>query len=464
VTKNCQVWVVDDDASIRWVLERALDNAGLSVQQFATVEEALKELVYEQPRVVMTDIRMQGKIGIEFLAALGRMFPDIRVIVMTAYTDLDSAVSAYRGGAFEYLPKPFDLDEVTALVKRALVEHLVQVMGSFFEPEVELIGAAPAMQEVYRLIGRLSKSTMNVLISGESGTGKELVARAIHNTSPCADKKLVAINTAAIPSELLETELFGCEKGAFTGAEEQCIGRFEQAEGGTLFLDEIGDMPLALQTRLLRVLSDGSFYRVGGHQQRIANVRVIAATNQNLERQVKDGRFREDLYHRLNVIEIPLPPLRNRPEDIADLARVFLARAANELGVEPKTLDNRSEELLRTAHWPSNVRQLENLCRRLTVMVPGKLITSVNLPPDYFSNYGGENELQVDWQKALNQSVQEKLAGGQLNLLADFGPQFERVLLRAALTFTGGRKEDAARRIGWGRNTVTRKLKELDIN
>jgi len=259
---------------------------------------------------------------------------------------------------------------------------------------------------------------MNVLISGESGTGKELVARAIHNTSPCADKKLVAINTAAIPSELLETELFGCEKGAFTGAEEQCIGRFEQAEGGTLFLDEIGDMPLALQTRLLRVLSDGSFYRVGGHQQRIANVRVIAATNQNLERQVKDGRFREDLYHRLNVIEIPLPPLRNRPEDIADLARVFLARAANELGVEPKTLDNRSEELLRTAHWPGNVRQLENLCRRLTVMVPGKLITSVNLPPDYFSNYGGENELQVDWQKALNQSVQEKLAGGQLNLSA----------------------------------------------
>ena len=443
------------------MLERTFLDAGLTVRHFSTADEALKKAAHEQPSVVMTDIRMQGKTGIEFLEVLRVEFPDIRVIVMTAYSDLDSAVAAYQGGAFEYLPKPFDLDEATAIVKRALISHSERLTSEVFEKKVGLIGSAPAMQEVYRLIGRLAKSTMNVLITGESGTGKEVVARAIHNTSPRAANILVAINTAAIPGELLETELFGHEKGAFTGAEAQRIGRFEQAEGGTLFLDEIGDMPLALQTRLLRVLSDGSFYRVGGHQQQVANVRVIAATNQNLSDQVKEGRFREDLYHRLNVIDIPLPPLRHRREDILELAHTFLGQAASELGVESKTLDNASEETLRNAAWPGNVRQLENLCRRLTVMAPGRLITNLDLPQDYLADVAVSKELETDWQRVLNQTVQEKLASGQENLLADLSPQFEQVLLQAALAVTGGRKQEAARRIGWGRNTLTRKLKEL---
>ena len=458
---SSQVWVVDDDASIRWVLRRTFTDAGLSVQQFSSADEALERVVVEQPKVILTDVRMRGTDGIRFLETLRVEFPKIQVIIMTAYSDLESTISAYRSGAFEYLSKPFDLDEATIIVKRALVGDIRKSTSSLMDSKEELIGSASVMQEVYRLIGRLSNTTMNVLITGESGTGKELVARAIHRSSPRSDHDLVAINTAAIPSELLETELFGHEKGAFTGAEAQRIGRFEQAQGGTLFLDEIGDMPLALQTRLLRVLSDGSFYRVGGRQQRVADVRVIAATNQNLMVQVNKGKFREDLFHRLNVIEIPLPPLRERREDILELVRAFLDQASIELGTEAKILDPFCEEIFVNADWPGNVRQLENLCRRLTVMAPGRLITKEDLPAD-FSAYTDKAETpEIDWKMALTKLVTKKLGDGQANLIAQLGPEFERILLQATLDFTDGRKQNAAQRIGWGRNTLTRKLKEL---
>ena len=458
---SSQVWVVDDDASIRWVLRRTFTDAGLSVQQFSSADEALERVVVEQPKVILTDVRMQGTDGIQFLETLRVEFPKIQVIIMTAYSDLESTISAYRSGAFEYLSKPFDLDEATIIVKRALVGDIRKSTSSVMDSKEELIGSASVMQEVYRLIGRLSNTTMNVLITGESGTGKELVARAIHRSSPRSDHDLVAINTAAIPAELLETELFGHEKGAFTGAEAQRIGRFEQAQGGTLFLDEIGDMPLALQTRLLRVLSDGSFYRVGGRQQRVADVRVIAATNQNLMVQVNKGKFREDLFHRLNVIEIPLPPLRERREDILELVRAFLDQASIELGTEAKILDPFCEEIFVNADWPGNVRQLENLCRRLTVMAPGRLITKEDLPADFSAYTDKAETLEIDWKMALTKLVTKKLGDGQANLIAQLGPEFERILLKATLDFTDGRKQNAAQRIGWGRNTLTRKLKEL---
>ena len=464
MSQGSSVWVVDDDASIRWVLEKALSNAGFAVTLFDNADDVLKRVRREQPDVIVTDIRMPGTSGLELLEVLGSDAPDLPVIVMTAHSDLDSAVSAYQGGAFEYLPKPFDLEEAVALVGRALQKKALEdTQSKVTKRDSEIIGEAPAMQTVFRVIGRLSGSQMNVLISGESGTGKELVARAIYRNSLRSAKPFVAINTAAIPAELLESELFGHEKGAFTGAQEQRRGRFEQASGGTLFLDEIGDMPLELQTRLLRVLSDGTFFRVGGHQELTADVRVVAATNQDLGRRVAEGRFREDLFHRLNVIGITLPPLRERLEDIPALADVFLHKAATELEVEPKRLDSNALQVLCEATWPGNVRELENLCRRLTVLAPGATITSVDLPADV-STQSVATDSSQNWQRLLEEAAAERFARGQKDILSELGPDFERVLLRTALGFTGGRKQEAARWIGWGRNTLTRKLKELDVD
>ena len=464
MSQGSSVWVVDDDASIRWVLEKALSNAGFAVTLFDNADDVLKRVRREQPDVIVTDIRMPGTSGLELLEVLGSDAPDLPVIVMTAHSDLDSAVSAYQGGAFEYLPKPFDLEEAVALVGRALQKKALEdTQSKATKRDSEIIGEAPAMQTVFRVIGRLSGSQMNVLISGESGTGKELVARAIYRNSLRSAKPFVAINTAAIPAELLESELFGHEKGAFTGSQEQRRGRFEQASDGTLFLDEIGDMPLELQTRLLRVLSDGTFFRVGGHQELTADVRVVAATNQDLERRVAEGRFREDLFHRLNVIGITLPPLRERLEDIPALADVFLHKAATELEVEPKRLDSNALQVLCEATWPGNVRELENLCRRLTVLAPGATITSVDLPADV-STQSMATESSQNWQRLLEEAAAERFARGQKGILSELGPDFERVLLRTALGFTGGRKQEAARWIGWGRNTLTRKLKELDVD
>jgi two-component system nitrogen regulation response regulator GlnG len=464
MSQGSSVWVVDDDASIRWVLEKALSNAGFAVTLFNNADDVLKRVRREQPGVIVTDIRMPGTSGLEMLKVLGRDAPDLPVIVMTAHSDLDSAVSAYQGGAFEYLPKPFDLEEAVALVSRALQKKVLEdTQSRVAKRDSEIIGEAPAMQTVFRVIGRLSGSQMNVLISGESGTGKELVARAIYRNSLRSAKPFVAINTAAIPAELLESELFGHEKGAFTGAQEQRRGRFEQASGGTLFLDEIGDMPLELQTRLLRVLSDGTFFRVGGHQELTADVRVVAATNQNLGRRVAEGRFREDLFHRLNVIGITLPPLRERREDIPALAEVFLHKAATELAVEPKRLDSSAVQVLCEAAWPGNVRELENLCRRLTVLAPGATVTTVDLPSDVSARSVATGSSQ-NWQRLLEEAAAERFARGQKDILSELGPDFERVLLRTALGFTGGRKQEAARWIGWGRNTLTRKLKELDVD
>jgi two-component system nitrogen regulation response regulator GlnG len=458
------VWVVDDDRSIRWVLERALETAGLNVRAFDSANEIGELLERSRPDAIVTDIRMPGVSGLELLRTINQRAPEIPVIIMTAHTDLEAAVASYRGGAFEYLPKPFDVDEAVNLVRRA-VEHRRRQKTEApegAERVPEIIGAAASMQEVFRAIGRLSGSNLNVLVVGESGTGKELVARALHNHSPRAERPFIAINIAAIPSELLESELFGHEKGAFTGAVQQRKGRFEQASGGTLFLDEIGDMPPALQTRLLRVLQDGKFYRVGGHEQIATDARIVAATNQDLEARVKDGRFREDLFHRLNVIRISLPPLRERREDIPLLTRHFLGRAAAELGVEGKQLTPEAEAHLARLPWPGNVRQLENACRWLTVMAPGQVIRIEDLPA----------ELRVleepaasadDWQRALRNHIERRLARGEDNIYPDANAAFERLLIEAALKHTGGRKQDAARRLGLGRNTLTRKLKELGM-
>ena len=467
MNKRTRVWVVDDDASIRWVLDKALGSAGFAATVFDNADDVLARVRRTPPDVIITDIRMPGTSGLDLLKALGEQLPQLPVIVMTAHSDLDSAVSAYRGGAFEYLPKPFDLEEAVALVGRALQKKTAQSVDQSADSAqpAGMIGEAPAMQEVFRVIGRLSKSHMNVLISGESGTGKELAARAIYRNSPRAEQPLVAINTAAIPAELLESELFGHEKGAFTGAQEQRQGRFEQADHGTLFLDEIGAMPFELQTRLLRVLADNTFYRVGGHKQLAVDVRVIAATNQDLEGRVRDQRFREDLYHRLNVIAIRLPALRERREDVPTLAKAFLTSAAGELEVEPKQLDEAALATLVACDWPGNVRQLENLCRRLTVMAPGRIITTTDLPTEVRGQGAAvTGTVANDWQQLLVQAVTTRLERGQHDILAEVGPQFERTLLRTALSFTGGRKQEAARWLGWGRNTLTRKLKELGID
>ncbi|KPL28398.1 MAG: nitrogen regulation protein NR(I) [Acidithiobacillales bacterium SM1_46] len=463
MTSQDIIWVIDDDRSIRWVLEKALAQAGCSVRSFESGEEIVDLLDRQQPDVILSDIRMPGVSGLDLLAAISAKAPHIPVIIMTAHTDLESAVASYRGGAFEYLPKPFDVDDAVRLVRRALEHRRRQKTAAAVAVDraPEILGAAPSMQEVFRAIGRLSGSHLSVLINGESGTGKELVARALHNHSPRADKPFIAINIAAIPNELLESELFGHEKGAFTGAMQQRRGRFEQASGGTLFLDEIGDMPADLQTRLLRVLQDGKFYRVGGHDQITTDVRIIAATNQNLEKRVAEGRFREDLFHRLNVIRIHLPPLRERREDIPTLARHFLRQSAKELGVEAKQLAAETEEFLSHLPWPGNVRQLENTCRWLMVMAPGQVVRIEDLPPELRAD---ESEAPADaWEETLRASIEQRLSRGEQNIFPDINAHFERVLIEAALRATGGRKQDAARRLGWGRNTLARKLKELQL-
>jgi two-component system, NtrC family, nitrogen regulation response regulator GlnG len=457
------VWIVDDDRSIRWVIEKALSREGIAFSSFSSAQDALDALGASSPEVLVSDIRMPGRSGLELLQAVKQRHPSVPVIVMTAYSDLDSAVAAFQGGAYEYLPKPFDIDQAVGLIRRALDESRRETQVNEVVPETEILGHAPAMQEVFRAIGRLSQSSATVLITGESGTGKELVARALHRHSARASQPFVAINTAAMPKDLLESELFGHERGSFTGAQQQRRGRFEQAEGGTLFLDEIGDMPAELQTRLLRVLSDGSFYRVGGHQQIKGNVRVIAATHQNLEQRVREGTFREDLYHRLNVIRLRLPSLRERSEDIPLLAKHFLAMSAKQLGVEPKRIGDDALAHLARLDFPGNVRQLENLCHWLTVMAPGQVIDLANLPPEFRAQSLDAAAAGSDWLAALEQEAERRLARGDTGILDALGRQFERALISKALAKTGGRRIDAANLLGMGRNTITRKIQELGI-
>ena len=492
------IWIVDDDESIRWVLEKALARESLATRSFSNVRDVVEALKTATPQVLVSDIRMPGESGLEVLQVVKTMHPGLPVIVMTAFSDLDSAVAAFQGGAFEYLAKPFDLDKAVELIRRALEESLRE---SDVEQAVadtpEILGQAAAMQDVFRAIGRLSQSNVTVLITGESGTGKELVARALHKHSPRASQPFIALNTAAIPKDLLESELFGHERGAFTGAQATRRGRFEQAEGGTLFLDEIGDMPFDLQTRLLRVLSDGHFYRVGGHQSLKANVRVIAATHQNLEQRVREGLFREDLYHRLNVIRLRLPSLRERPEDIAILTRHFLAQSARQLGVEAKRVSEQAMQFLASLDLPGNVRQLENLCNWITVMAPGQTVEIKDLPPELTSgevipslsvtstHSPADQPLAVDrevaplhmvgaplvattpersgWIALLEAEAAHMLSAGKPEVMDALGRQFESALIKTALKHTHGRKNDAAIRLGIGRNTITRKIQELGI-
>jgi two-component system, NtrC family, nitrogen regulation response regulator GlnG len=460
-----RVWLVDDDTSIRWVLERALKNGGMLPKAFDAAEPALAALRNDTPDVLITDIRMSGQSGIDLLRKVHDTRPELPVIVMTAYSDLGSAVSAYESGAFEYLAKPFDIDQAVDLVKRAAAAGVKSVdTGVTVPPPIpELLGRAPAMQQVFRAIGRLSRSSVNVLITGESGTGKELAARALHEHSPRLNKPFIALNTSAIPAELLESELFGHEKGSFTGADSLRRGRFEQADGGSLFLDEIGDMSTSLQTRLLRVLAEGEFYRVGGQTPIRVDVRVIAATHQNLEERVRSGQFREDLFHRLNVIRIELPPLRARPEDVADLLEHYMRIAAQELGVEPKTLTADARERLSAYPWPGNVRELVNLCRRLTVLAPGNDIRVEDLPPEV-TGAAANAPADQDWTSALAQWADRQSLSPPRPLLDDALPAFERTLIRVALRHTQGHRQEAARLLGWGRNTLTRKLKELGMD
>jgi len=463
MTSSLRVWLVDDDASIRWVLERALKNAGMTPRVFEAAESALATLVNETPDVLMTDIRMAGKSGLELLRSVHERHPGLPVIVMTAHSDLGSAVSAYEGGAFEYLPKPFDVDQAVDLVRRAAQVNERPAEAAPTMQMSELLGKAPSMQQVFRAIGRLSRSSVNVLVTGESGTGKELAARALHGHSPRVNKAFIALNTSAIPSELLESELFGHEKGSFTGADSLRRGRFEQADGGTLFLDEIGDMNLPLQTRLLRVLAEGEFYRVGGQTPIKVDVRVIAATHQNLEERVAKGQFREDLFHRLNVIRIELPPLRARREDVPMLLSHYLALAANELGVETKTLAPDAADVLARYSWPGNVRELVNLCRRLTVLAPGSEVHVDDLPVE-ITTAGPSSTPADDWVAGLAGWANKAAASGGRPLLDEAMPQFEKTLIHVALKHTQGHRQAAAKLLGWGRNTLTRKLKELGMD
>ena len=458
------IWILDDDKSIRWVFEKALARTDLEFKTFSNVAEAMNALAQEQPQVVVSDIRMPGGSGLDFLAEVKQKYPDIPVIIMTAYSDLESAVAAFQGGAFEYLAKPFDVDQAIDVIKRAVEESQRQAVDNVvLEETPEIIGQAPAMQEVFRAIGRLSRSHATVLINGESGSGKELVASALHKHSPRAEKPFIAINTAAIPKDLLESELFGHERGAFTGAAAARRGRFEQADNGTLFLDEIGDMPADLQTRLLRVLSDGQFYRVGGHQPLKVNVRVIAATHQDLEERVKLGLFREDLFHRLNVIRLRLPPLRERREDIPHLTKHFLAQSAIQLGVEPKQLSVNALKYLTAVNWSGNVRQLENVCHWLTVMAPGQSVDIADLPPELKEDTSKSSSTN-SWQEALAAEVADALNRGEQNLLDARTKDFERVMIVKALQHTSGRRIEAANQLGMGRNTLTRKIQELGID
>jgi two-component system nitrogen regulation response regulator GlnG len=470
MTAQNHVWIIDDDDSIRWVLQKALEGAGFIVTSFDNANTILQRLQQESPDAIITDVRMPGIDGLELLSHLSTDHPDLPVIIMTAHTDLDSAVSAYKGGAFEYLPKPFDIDDAVEVAQRACKKKLGS-SGSLVSDQggPEIIGAAPSMQEVFRTIGRLSKSVISVLITGESGTGKELVALSLHKHSPRADNAFIALNTAAIPKELLESELFGHEKGAFTGAQALRKGRFEQADGGTLFLDEIGDMPSELQTRLLRVLADGVFYRVGGHTPIKVNVRVIAATHQNLEENVKQGLFREDLFHRLNVIRIQLPALRERKEDIPALFNLFLQRSVKELAIEdasaePKSIDAETMTYLTSLNWPGNVRQLENTCQWLAVMTSGQTVHLSDLPAELLTNDQVSNtESGGNWKQTLSDTAQQQLLSGETEIASSIISDVEKILIDAALQKTKGKKNDAAKLLGWGRNTLTRKIKELEL-
>ncbi|HET8817703.1 MAG TPA: nitrogen regulation protein NR(I) [Pseudidiomarina sp.] len=462
------VWILDDDSSIRWVLERALSRSGHETQSFSGAAElyAALEQAAALPGVLLTDIRMPGDDGLQVLATIQKRYPTLPVIVMTAHSDLDSAVNAFQGGAFEYLAKPFDLDEVVHTVTRAL-EHQSQQPNdeqtatpvADDEAMSGLIGNAPAMQDVFRAIGRLSHSSVTVLLTGESGTGKELVARALHQHSPRRQRPFIALNMAAIPSELVESELFGHEKGAFTGATQRRRGRFEQAHGGTLFLDEIGDMPLNVQTRLLRVLAEGQFYPVGSYEPVKVDVRIIAATHQQLEQRVKDGLFREDLFHRLNVIRLQLPTLEQRREDIPQLARHFLELSARDLGGDPKRLTAAAVQVLQRSAWPGNVRQLENTCRWLTVMAPGAVIDVQDLPEHVTNESFGEHA--DDWMTAIAQEIERRLVAGETDIVNTIVTQVEAQALKQALEATAGHRQQAAELLGWGRNTLTRKVQQL---
>ncbi len=464
--RACRVWVIDDDRSIRWVLEKTLQKADMDVTSFESADRVLSSLEKEQPDVVVSDIRMPGMDGLELLEILHARYPGLPVIIMTAHSDLDSAVSAYHGGAFEYLPKPFDVDDAVQQIRRACRQQAAadeKPHPDGRKGAKEIIGEAPAMQEVFRAIGRLARSNITVLINGESGTGKELVAQALHRHSTRAEAPFIALNMAAIPRDLMESELFGHERGAFTGAQTRREGRFEQADGGTLFLDEIGDMPAELQTRLLRVLADGEFYRVGGHEPVKVDVRIIAATHQNLENLVKSGAFREDLFHRLNVIRIHLPALRERREDIPLLMKHFLESAAKELSVEAKMLLPETEEFLSQMEWPGNVRQLENTARWLTVMASGQEIHIDDLPTELRESES-PSVFYDDWRQLLRAWARKRLQEGCEGLLNEAGPDFETVMIETALEHTAGRRQDAARLLGWGRNTLTRKIKELNLD
>ena len=453
------IWVVDDDESIRWVLEKGLSENGIEVETFDSANKVIKKLETENPSLILTDIKMPGKSGIDLLDEVKELRPEIPIIIMTAHSDLESAVESYEHGAWEYLPKPFDIEEAVSMVQRATAKESSEETETN-KSKAEIIGEAPAMQEVFRAIGKLSNSNSTVLLIGQSGTGKELVAKALYQHSPRKENSFIALNMADIPKDLLEAELFGHEKGAFTGADEKRVGRFEQANGGTLFLDEIGDMPLETQTRLLRVLSNGEFYRVGGREPIKVDVRIITATNQNLEELVKSGEFREDLFHRLNVIKLSLPKLNERKEDIPELVKHFFQKSSEELQEEKKFLSEEVENYFRTLSWPGNVRQLENTCRWLTVMSPSKEVKLEDLPDELkLENSEEEN----NWKVVLKSWSENYLENGNKNLLEEVGPEFERTLIRVALNKTKGKKKEAAELLGWGRNTLTRKIKELGI-
>lgn len=464
-----QIWIAEDDRSLRWVMEKAISRDGINVRSFETGEEMLAALNRDQPEIIISDIRMPGIDGLQLLKRIHADQPDIPIIITTAHSDLDSAVAAYQGGAFEYLPKPFDLKELVDVARRGITFSKQQKpkLQEAESPQVarEIIGEAPAMQEVFRAIGRLSNSNITVLINGESGTGKELVAQALHKHSPRRNNKFIALNMAAIPHDLIESELFGHEKGAFTGASQRREGRFEQANGGTLFLDEIGDMPAEAQTRLLRVLADGEFYRVGGHTSVKVDVRIIAATHQNLEQLVAENRFREDLFHRLNVIRIQLPRLADRSEDIPELMNHFFQKAAKELDMEPKVLSSEAQHLFQHFSWPGNVRQLENMCRWLTVMAAGREVMLSDIPPELQGEAAANTQsADGDWQQLLRRWAERELQMGRREILSQAVPDFERTMIEVALAQTAGRKKEAAQLLGWGRNTLTRKLQEYQLD
>jgi len=462
-----KIWIVDDDQSIRWVLEKALAKANFKTRSFDRGEEVLKHLNRSQPDAIISDIRMPGMDGLQLLSSIRENHPNLPVIIMTAHSDLDSAVASYQGGAFEYLPKPFDIDDAISIIQRALAQAQERTSRESTSPTKisgEIIGEAPAMQEVFRAIGRLANSSITVLINGASGTGKELVAAALHQHSPRAKDAFVPLNMAAIPKDLIESELFGHEKGAFTGATNLRKGRFEQADRGTLFLDEIGDMPADTQTRLLRVLADGEFYRVGGHTPVKVDVRIIAATHQNLESLVEQGRFREDLFHRLNVIRVHVPSLQDRAGDIPELSQYFLSKAAADLNVEAKSISPAAEALLHNLSWPGNVRQLENLCHWLTVMAAGQEVQIADLPSELLEQPPGEDRHAASWENALRSWTKTALQQNTSGILEQALPSFERIMIEAALEHTGGRKRDASILLGWGRNTLTRKIQELGLD